>query len=74
MVVTIFFIVVLFDFAPRSAPLSRAAERGYISKLYEIRLPLFFSASFDTRIVMIIEFSTLAQNHSISRCIMLGVR
>ncbi len=41
MVVTIFFIVVLFDFASRSAPLSRATERGYISKLYEIRLPLF---------------------------------
>ena len=37
MVVTIFFIVVLFDFASRSAPLSRATERGYIFKLYEIR-------------------------------------
>ncbi len=37
MVVTIFFIVVLFDFAPRSPPLSRATKRGYISKLYEIR-------------------------------------
>ena len=74
MVVTIFFIVVLFDFAPRSQPLSRATERGYISKLYENQIATFFSASFDTRIVMIIEFSTLPQHHSISRCIMLGVR